>query len=72
MRQYTTKYLVVNPRYATSRVEANTVYMQHMMCRIYDFMRHVEVFRIESVVLQVSTIIYEIQLCCFLATYFNF
>ncbi len=55
MRLTTTKYTVVNPRYTKSRVESNTVNTWHTTCRIYDTMRHVAVFRRESVVLQVST-----------------
>ncbi len=54
MRHSTTNYMVVNPRYTTSRIESNTVNTRHMTCRICDSMRHVAVFRIESVVLQVT------------------
>ena len=55
MRNSMTNYMVVNPRYTTSRVESNAVNICCMTCRICDSMRHVAVFRIESVVLQDST-----------------
>jgi hypothetical protein len=58
MRHSTTKYMVVNPRHTTFRVEKYTVNIRHMTCRICDFMRHFVFFRIESVVLQVSMVLY--------------
>jgi len=48
------KYVVVNPRYTTSRVKSCTVNIWYRTCRICNFMRHVVVFRRETVVLQVS------------------
>ena len=38
------------------RLESYTVNIRHTTCRICDFMRHVAVFRIELVVLRVSTV----------------
>jgi hypothetical protein len=48
------KHMAVNPRYTTSRVESHTVNIRLRTCRICDPIRHVVVFRRESVVLQVS------------------
>ena len=48
------KYVVVNPRHTTFRVESYTVSIQHTTCRICDSMQNVVAFRRESVVLQVS------------------
>ena len=58
MRPSTTKYVAVNPRYTTFRVESYTVNIGYTTCRIYDYMQYVVVFRSEMVVLQVSTFKY--------------
>ena len=62
MRLTTTRNLAVNPRCTTHRIESYTVTMRYTMCRIYDSMRYVVVFRRETVVLQVSKKLYKIKL----------
>jgi hypothetical protein len=50
--------MAVNPRHLMSRIKSYTVNIRYMTCRICDIMRLVMVFRIETVVLQVSKIMY--------------